>query len=140
MVVAGALPGKSPQVDEESWLGHGHSNPDVEWILGEPWMFVRSGLNLAQSFSLVLLGRVAQHRPVRRQSLGRNTGRVSNPGQGDAPLVEARTTLLLLRMTESSGGLLLLPAARIHRQPSPTDLHYPLTCPNCGSVQDSTAC
>lgn len=40
---ADALTGKRPQVSEESWLGHGNSNPDVELRLGEPWALVRSG-------------------------------------------------------------------------------------------------
>lgn len=48
-VQAGVLAGKSPQVAEESGLGHGNNNPDVEWILCEPWVLVRSGLDLAQS-------------------------------------------------------------------------------------------
>lgn len=137
---AGVLAGKSPQVAEASWPGHGNSSPDVEWILGEPWTHVRSGLDQAQSPSSAPVGPDGLRKPVRRESLDRNTGRVSNPGQGAALLVEARTTLLPLRMTESSAGPLLLPAARRHSQPCPTDPHSPLMCPNCGSDQDSTVC
>lgn len=137
---AGALAGRNPPEVEESWLGHGSSNPDVGWILDEPWAVVRSGLDPAQSPFSAPAGRVYQRKPVRRESLGRNTGHVSNPGQGDAPLVEARTTPLPLRMTESSVGLLLLPAARRRCQPCPTDPHSPLMCPNCGSDQGSTVC
>lgn len=137
---AGVLAGKSPQVAGESWPGHGNSNPDVEWILDEPWVHVRSGLDQAQSPSSAPVGCVALRKPVSRESLGRNTGRVSILGQVAALLVEARTTLLPLRMTESSAGLLLLPAARRHCQPCPTDPHSPLMCPNCGSDQDSTVC
>ncbi len=137
---AGVLVGKSPQVAEASWPGHENSSPDVEWIPGEPWTHVRNGLDQAPSPSSAPVGRVGPRKPVRRESLGRNTGRVSNPGQGAALLVEARTTLLPLRMTESSAGPLLLPAARRHSQPCPTDPHFPLMCPNCGSDQDSTVC
>lgn len=137
---AGVLAGKSPQVAEESWPGHGSSNPDVGWILGEPWAIVRSGLDQAQSPSSAPAGPVALRKPVRTETLGRNTGRVSNPGQGDALLVEARTSLLPLRMTESSAGRLVLPAARRHSQSCPTDPHSPLMCPNCGSDQDSAVC
>lgn len=124
----------------ESWQGHGNSNPDAEWILCEPWVLVRSGLDLAQSPSAAPVGRGVLRTPVRTKSLGRNTGHVSDPGQGDALLVEARTTLHPLRLTESSAGLLLLPAGRTRCQPSPTDPHSLLKCPNCGSVQDSTVC
>lgn len=137
---AGALAGKSPQLVEESWLDLGKSNPDVEWILCEPWVLFRSGLDPAQSPSCAPVDCVALRKPVRRESLGRNTDHVSNPGQGDAPLVVARTTLLPLRRTESSSGPLLLLAAHRHSPPCPTDPHSPLLCPNCGSDQDSTVC
>lgn len=137
---AGVLIGKSSQVAGESWPGHEDSNPDVEWSLDEPWELVRSDLDLAQIPSLAPAGRCAPGKAVRRESLGMNMGRVLNPGQGDARLVEVRTTLLPLRMTESPVGLLLLPAARTRRQPFPTDPHSLLKCPNCGSVQDSTVC
>ena len=137
---AGVLVCKSPQLFEESRLGHGNSNPDVEWILCEPWPLVRSGLDPAQSPSSSLVDRVALREVARNESLDRNTNRVSNPGQGDAPLVEARTTLLPPRRTESSAGPLLLPAARRRSQPCPTDPHSPLKCPSCGSDQDSTVC
>lgn len=140
MAEAGALAGKSPQVVEESWQDHGNSNPDAEWILCEPWAPARSGSDPVQSPSSAPAGRVDQRKPVRRECLGRNTGHVSNPGQEDAPLVEARTTLLPLRMTGSSAGPLLLPAARRRSQPCPTDPHSPLMCPNCGSDQEPTVC
>lgn len=96
--------GKIPQVAEESRLAHGNSNPDVEWILGEPWVHVRSGLDPVQSSSSVPVGCILLSKPVRRESLGRSTVRVSNPGQGGALQVKARTTLLPPRMTESSVG------------------------------------
>lgn len=130
---------KSPQVAEELRPGRENSNPDVIWILGEPWVHVRSGLNQAQSPSSSPVGRDGLRKPVRSESLDRNS-RVSNPGQGAAPLVETRTTLLPPRRTESSAGQLLLPAARRHSQPCPTDPHSLLMCPNCGSDQDSTVC
>lgn len=139
-VEADVLAGKIPQVAEESQPGHGNSNPDVEWILGEPWVHVRSGLDQARSPSSDPVGRVGLRKPVRTESLGRNTDRVSNPSQGAALQVVARTTLLPPRLTESSAGQLLLPAAHRHCQPCPTDPHSLLMCPNCGSDQDPTVC
>lgn len=139
-VEAGVRAGKSPRVAAQSWPGRGKSNPDAEWILAEPRALVRNGLDPAQSPSSAPAGLVAPRKPVRMESLGRNTGRVSNPGQGDALLLEGRTTRLPLRMSESSAGQLLLPAARRHFQPSPTDPHFPRMCPNCGSDRDSTVC
>lgn len=140
---AGVLAGKTLQVAEESWPVHGNSNPDVEWILGESWVRDRSGSAQVQSPSSAPVGPVGLRKPVRRVSLGRNMGHVSNPDQGAALLVEARTSLHPPRMTEMSGDRLLLPAAR--RQPCPyqlcpTDPHSLLMCPNCGSDQDSTVC
>lgn len=137
---AGFLAGKSSQVAGESRQGHGNSNPDVEWILYEPSALDRSSLDLAQSPSSAPAGRAALGKPARRESLGRNMGRVSNPGQGDALLVEVRTNLLPLRMTENSVGPLLLLAARRHSQPCPTDPHSLLMYPNCGSDQGSIVC
>lgn len=141
MAEVGALADKGPQVAEESWLGHENNNPGVEWILGEPWRPVRNGLYPVQIPFSALLGRVALRIVVRREPLGRNTEHVSNPGQGDVPLAEPRTTLLPPRMTGSSVGQLLSVAARIHRHSaSPTDSHSLLMCPNCGIVQDSVVC
>lgn len=137
---AGVLAGKILQVAEESRLGHVHSNPDVELILGGPSVHVRSGLDQAQIPSSFPVGRVGLRKPVRRGSLGRNMDRVSNPGQGASLQVVARTTLLPPRMTESSAGQLLLPAARRRSQPCPTDPHSLLMCPNCGSDQNPTVC
>ncbi len=140
---AGVLVGKSLQVAEESWPVHGNSNPDAEWIPDESWMHDRSGSDQAQSPSSVPVDRVGLRKPVRRESLGKNKGRVSNPVQRAALLVEVRTNLPPPRMTKSSGGQLLLLAARRQPcpcQPCPTDLHSLLMCPNCGSVQDSTVC
>lgn len=102
-------------------------------------MHVRSGLDQAQSPSSGA-GRDGLGKPVRREGLGRNIGRVLNPGQGAALLAEARTTLLPPRMKESCAGRLLLPAARRHSQTCPTDPHSLLMCPNCGSDQGSTVC
>lgn len=137
---AGVQAGRSPQVAEESWPGRANSNPDAKWILGEPWTLLRSGSDQARSPSSAPAGPVALRKAVCTESLGRNTARVSNPGQGGALLVEVGTTRLPLRMTGSSAGRLVLPAARGHSQTCPTDPHSPLTCPNCGSDQDSTAC
>lgn len=58
--------GKIHQVAEESQQTHGNSNPDVEWILGEPWVHVRSGLGLVQSSSSVPAGCILLSKPVRR--------------------------------------------------------------------------
>lgn len=141
MAGVGDLTGKGPRVAEESWQDRENSNPDVEWILGEPWVPARNGLNLVQSSSAVPVDRVAQHKPARRESLGRNTEHVSNPGQEDAPLVEPRTTLPPPRMTESFVGLLLLLAAHtLCHTASPTDPHSLPRCPSCGNAQDLTAC
>lgn len=141
MVEAGDLTGKGPQVAEASWLDHENNNPDVEWMLDEPWMPARNGLNLVQSSSSTPVDCVAQHKPARRVSLGRNMEHVSNPGQEDTPLVESQTTLPPPRMTGSFVGLLLLLAAHTHCQTaSPTDPHSLLRCPSCGSVQDLTVC
>lgn len=109
----------------------------MEWILGEPLVGVRSGLDREQSSSSALLG---LGKPERKDCPGRNTDPVLNPGQGDALQEVARTTLLLRRMTESSDDQLLSLAARKRPQPCPTDPHSLLTCPNCGSDQDSTVC
>lgn len=104
-------------------------------------MFVRSGLDQERSSFVALLDRVALCKFVRRVRPGRNTAHVSNPGQGDAPLVELRTTLLPLRMTGSSAALLILLAAHtLRRNVFPTDHHSLLMCPNCGIFQDSTVC
>lgn len=83
---------------------------------------------------------MAPRKPVRTMGLG-NMGHVSDPGQEDARLEEVRTTHLPLRMTENSSGQLLLPGARMLRQPScPTDPHSPLKCPSCGSDQEAIVC
>lgn len=74
------------------------------WILGEPWVRVRSGSDQEQSSSSAPLG---LGKLARRECPGRNTDPVSNPGQGDALQEMARTTLLPRRMTESSDGQLL---------------------------------
>lgn len=136
-VKAGVLSGKIPPVAVEISLDRWNSNPDAEWILGEPWVRVRSGSDQVQSSSSALVG---LGKPARRECPGRNRDPVSNPGQGDALQEVARTTLLPPRMTESSDGRLLLPAARRHPQPCPTDPHSLPTYPNCGSGQGSTVC
>lgn len=138
--MADVLTGKILQVGEDSRLGPEHSNPDVEWIPGGPWMHARNGSDQAQSSSSTPVGRVDLCKLVRIQPLGRSMDHVSNPDQGGALLGKVRTTLLLPRMTENSFCQLLLPAAHRHSQPCPTDPHSLLMCPNCGSDQDLTVC
>lgn len=132
--------GKIPQVAEGSRRSHGNSNPDVEWIHGEPWVHVRGGSDQVQSPFSTPVDREGRCKPVRKKCLGRNTDHVLNLGQGCALQVEAHTILLPLRMTESFVCQLLLPAARRHSQLCPTDPHSLLVCPNCGSDQDPTVC